>query len=170
MPVTFREAAEIDSNVRRIRAVLDSGIFLPQSSRSPLVLSALTEVMIRLHDLLQKASRHGVRVDFKDDVLAGAAVSDVTDLVAFVRNAVCHIPSGNHNHEEVNATVSFCAAIGKGVLANLGGVKLENPYEDDTAFFFGPQRVLLRRHLVRSFEEVVPRLEPLLPPPFQPRA
>jgi hypothetical protein len=28
-----------------------------------------------------------------------------------------------------------------------------NPYEDDVCFFFGSQRIFLRRHVIRALEE-----------------
>lgn len=116
--------------------------------------AAFALLMIHLKDALQLLKLSGQRVDFTDDVTAG----DVTDLISNMRNAICHIGSplrriGNQG------TLSFCTAFGKGVLLSTPTLTLENPYEDDVAFFYGEHRVFLRRHIHRSYAEARNRLK-----------
>jgi hypothetical protein len=155
----FHTSAEVESNFRRIDAILGCGIFSPQGAKSPLYLSALTELMIRLHDTLGKASAAGCPIDFVDDVMVRGDVVGVRSLVAFIRNAVCHISSGNHKHDEADARISFSTCHGKCCLAEINGVRIEGEYPDDVAFFFGPQRLYLVRHVVRAYKEARSALE-----------
>ena len=144
---------EITSDIERIRSILDFGIFTSENSTHPLFPSALTELLIRLRDLLAKCEKFARRLSFQDDVMIKGDVNDVTSLVAFVRDALCHIDSGKHDHDEVQARISFSVIFGKARLAQLGNVSIESRYDDDVAFFFGPQRLYLRRHIIRAFDE-----------------
>jgi hypothetical protein len=114
MPMTIDHytESEIRSNIDRVRAILGSGIFEPHGVQNRLFLSALTELLIRVRDLLAKAEKYAQRVAFKDDVTVKGKVTDVTSLVTFVRDAVCHIDSGKHDHDEVQARISFNTVFG----------------------------------------------------------
>ncbi len=154
--------SEIESDIHRVDAILGSKIFDPNQVGNPLLLSALTELVIRVRDLLAKAQNHAVAVSFQDDVLLKGKVTDVTSLISYVRDAVCHIDSKKHDHDQFNARISFNVMIGAGCLAEINGVRLESTYGDDIAFFFGPQRLYLKRHIVRAYKEAVSQLRPLL--------
>jgi hypothetical protein len=155
--------SEIEHDIRRIQEILACGIFQAANSRHPLFLSALTELLIALRDLLAKAEKYASRVAFSDDVIIQGKVNDVTDLVKFVRDALCHIDSGKHTYDEIQARFSFNVAFGKArIVVQAGDVRVESPYEDDIAFFFGPQRLLLQRHIIRAFNEATEKLRPLL--------
>jgi hypothetical protein len=122
---------EIRSDIERIRSVLDFGIFTPENTKHPLFPSALTELLVRLRDLLAKSEKFSQRVSFQDDVTIKGKVNDVTGLVSFVRDALCHVDSGKHNHDEVQARISFNVIFGKGRLAQLGTTSIESQYDDD---------------------------------------
>jgi len=162
MPIDHTAQSEILFDIHRVDAVLGSGIFEPAAARHPLLPSALTELLIRIRDLLAKAEKYAQRVSFTDDVIVKGKVNDVTGLIAFVRDAVCHIDSGKNDHDEVQARVSFNVVFGKACLAELNGVRIESEHEDDVAFFFGAQRLYLRRHLVRAYNEASASLRPHL--------
>ena len=162
MSIDHTAQAEILSDIQRVETVLGSGIFDAGRASHPLFPSALTEVLIRVRDLLAKAEKYAQRVSFTDDVTVKGKVNDVTGLVAFVRDAVCHIDSGKHDHDEVQARVSFNVVVGKACLAEINGVRIESEYGDDIAFFFGPQRLYLRRHLLRAYKEAEASLRPFL--------
>lgn len=144
---------EITSDIERIRSVLNVGMFTPGNAGHPLFHSALTELLIKLRDLLAKSGKFSKRVCFQDDVIIKGKVNDVTALVAFVRDALFHVDSGKHDHDEIQARISFNVIFGKGCLADLGKVRIQSQYDDDVAFFFGPQRLYLRRHIIRAFDE-----------------
>lgn len=154
--------AEIRSDMMRVEEIIDSGIFEPHGFGNPLLQSAMTELVIRVRDLLAKADKFSSRVSFTDDVTIKGKVTDVTGLITFVRDAVCHIDSGKHNHDETQARISFNTVFGKACLAQIGGVRIESMYADDIAFFFGPQRLYLKRHLMRAYNEAIAGLKPLL--------
>jgi hypothetical protein len=153
---------EIIFDINRIDEILRVNIFTPKNHHHPLLLSGLTEILIRLRDLLWKSNRFAKPVSFEDDVTIRGKVTDVTSLVVFVRDAVCHIDSANHDHDQAQARVSFNVIFGKGCLFEFGQASIESPYEDDVAFFFGPQRLYLRRHIIRAFEEARDNLLPYL--------
>jgi hypothetical protein len=157
-----RTSSAVESNISRVRTLLACGIFDPQGARNPLYLSALTKLTIRVNDLVGKAAAAGCPVNFDNDVIKQGDVKDVSSLISFIRNAVCHISSGTHKLDDLNAWLSFCSQVGKGCFAEINGRRFECLYEDDTAFFFGEQRIYLKRHLVRAFEQARASLEPLL--------
>ncbi|MFH5833746.1 hypothetical protein [Halalkalibaculum sp. DA384] len=152
--------SDIESNFRRIDKILGSNIFHPSNSQNPLFQSALIELLIRVRDLMAKSRIHAERVDFEDDIIQTDNIDDVTDLITFIRNAVCHIDSDNHNLDEINARLSFNAMFGKGSFAKIGDVELKSDYDDDVCFFFGAQKVYLNRHLVRAYKEAKQNLIP----------
>ena len=41
--------------------------------------------------------------------------------------------------------------VGTGTIMQIGDIELSNPYQDDIAFFYGDNRLLLNRHLKRAF-------------------
>jgi hypothetical protein len=63
------EQLDCETNVRRIEAILASGIFNPDNMGQLFQESAFIELMIRLRDLMHKAEKHARRISFTDDVL-----------------------------------------------------------------------------------------------------
>ena len=161
----FRTRADISNSLNRIEELLQCDIFEPQNSTSPLVTSALTELVILVRDLMAKAKKYAAPVEFADDVNATGKVKNVSDAIKFVRDAVCHVDSGNHDHEECNARLSFNIAYGKWSFAKIGPVELKSDYEDDVCFFFGSQKLYLKRHIIRAYEEARKKLLPLMADP-----
>jgi hypothetical protein len=162
MTIDHYTRSEIESDISRIDVILGCGIFNPNQGGNPLLLSALTELLILVRDLLAKSQNYASRVDFTDDVSIKGNVIDVTSLISFVRDAVCHIDSEKHHHDEVPARISFNVVFGAGCFAQINDVRIESQYSDDIAFFFGPQRVYLYRHIIRAYKEAASRLRPLL--------
>ena len=151
---------EILVDVLRIKAILGSNIFATQNRKHPLKESAVIELMICLNDLLAKAKQKGLRISFTDDIVITPKIKDITDLVAVIRNAACHIPSGNRHVDDYENRLSGMG-YGKTVLGSFNGVVLESEYEDDIAFFYGHHRIYLARHILRAFKEAKKKLAPL---------
>ena len=158
----FHTKSDIKRSFRRIDELLACGIFEPLNSGGPLVRSALTELLILVRDLMQKAKIFSEPIEFMDDVNITDKVKTVSDAIKFVRDAICHVDSENHNHEECNARLSYNIAYGKCNLANLGDVEIKSDYEDDICFFFGSQKLYLRRHIIRAYKEAKEKLVPLV--------
>ena len=57
---------------------------------------------------------------------------------------------------------SFNVVFGKGISMNINGKDFCSDYEDDTCFFFGEQKLYLKRHIIRAFEEAKNYLSNLL--------
>ncbi len=158
----FHEKAEVESSFRQIDKLLSCGIFDARNLASPLFRSAFIDTLICLRDLMYKTEKHAHRIDFVDDVTVRGQVKDVTSLIKHVRDAICHPESDKHYIEPGNNKATFNAMAGKGVLLKVGDFEQSNPYDDDLCFFFGSQRIFLRRHIVRALEESKKQLIPLL--------
>jgi hypothetical protein len=107
-------------------------------------------------------SRNVSRIDFDDDVVKTDEIEDVTDLIKYVRDALCHLDSDNHYLETGNIKASYNIAYGKVNLLSIGEFKQISDYEDDVCFFFGSQKIYLKRHIVKAFEIAKDKLLPLL--------
>lgn len=149
----FMRNSDIESSVRRCSEIFESGIFGNKTVRHPLFEPAVTFVVIHLSDLLQKANFDGRRVSFADDMVVSDSVSDVTELLRVCRNAVCHIPSGEHLIDI--GKFSFCGVAGNHPEAFLMNETTYGcDFEDDIAVFFGGTRLYLRRHVMRALDEI----------------
>jgi hypothetical protein len=165
--VDFNTQSQIYTDLSRIKEIFNSGIFSrPQDA---LFQSAFIEIIIRLRDLLFKAEKFSQRVNFDTDIIKiedattyGRRVIDVTDAIIFVRDAVCHVDSDNHKID--TNTFSFNVGFGKGNFISYGEkLVFKSDYEDEVSFMFGPQRLYLKRHIIRAYQEVRRNLSPLLP-------
>jgi len=150
----------------RIQQILDTKI-LDEANHHPLQESALIETLIRLDEILLAANEAGQRISFNDDLkLFPPKIKDITDTVHRCRHAVCHVLSTSQIADSKGLPksqfsrvtpsdyyVEFNAAWNKGVLFDSAGLKLESDYDGDAAFFYGPHRLYLKRHIIRAFKE-----------------
>ncbi len=153
---------DCQTDISRIQQLLNSGIFKQANSGHVLQRSAFIELVICLRDLLHKAERYACRVAFNDDVLINEYVKDVTDAVTAVRDACCHIDSFKHVFDDHGNRGSYIVAYGKGTFMKIGPLELKSDYADDIAVFFGTNRLYLKRHIIRAFEEARAMLEPII--------
>jgi len=151
---------EIWANLTRCQRLLATGVLSRRDD--PLFEAAVTTILIGLNDLLQKADRLNMRVDFKDNVdqIVGKE-RDVTDLISICRNAACHITSPLNTLGGMSFV--FNTVRGKYPSAlNINGAAIGCDFEDDMAIYWGSTRLYLKRHLLSSLEIVAERLSPLL--------
>lgn len=164
--------ADITNDIKRIQAVLETDIFEPNNRTNPLKQAAFTEIIVCLHDLLQKAKGLKVPITFRDDIpqnilnKAGNPM-DITDYVSFIRNAVCHISSKTNtlsktDKHEIGVTFSIIRGKVGPLFFIEGKTFLESPYEDDFCFVFGNHKLYYHRHILRAYAEAVQNLSPLL--------
>jgi len=158
----FYTKSDVDISFGRIKILLESGIFEPKNSQNPLVCSALTELLILVRDLMAKAKIFANPIEFVDDVNVTNEVKHVSGAIKFVRDAICHVDSEKRNHEECRARLSYNIAYGKCNLMKIGDVEIKSDYADDICFFFGSQKLYLRRHIIRAYEEAKEQLQPLM--------
>ncbi len=148
---------QIETDFRRVTELINTDVF----SDSTLIVfreAVFTEVMIKLHDLLQKLNLLHKRVSFADDIDSG----DITDLVSNIRNAVCHMDSGEHKlRGDQQIKFTFNTAYGKTTLLSAGGKKLTSDYQDDICFFFGDNKIYLKRHIVKCIREAEKKTQAL---------
>jgi len=149
-------------NIRRIHELLDSGIFEQAQSGHLLRQSAFIELMICLRDLLHKTETYARRITFTDDVITNKYVKDVTDAVTAVRDACCHIDSFKREFDDHGNRGSFMTAYGKCNLMKINDLELKSKYDDDTAVFYGTNRLYFKRQIIRAFEEAQELLAPHL--------
>lgn len=138
--IDFFTAGDIIQNIDRIDKILTSNIFEPENALHPLTKSAFIEVMVCLNDLMRKCIKYGSRISFTEDVLLTKDITDVTDLIRFIRDALCHIHIYNHFIVPGLIKASFFTLYGK--LRHVPfepdhGIVLVSDYTDDVCFFFG---------------------------------
>lgn len=153
--------SEILIDIRRCEKILKTNIFASENAGHPLKQSAFTELMICLNDLLQKSKKSGLPVKFTDAVDITSDVTNVTDLVASIRGAVCHITSKTHQLSDEGGKFTFNVSYGATTLALIGDVQIKSEFNDDVCFFFGKRRIYLNRHIIRAFKEAKTNLIPL---------
>ena len=158
----FFTKSDIESSINRVNDLLGCGIFHHQNSRNVLFRAAFIELLIALRDLMYKAEKHASRIKFEEDVNKTAKINDVSDLIKYVRDALCHPDSDNHYIEAGNIKSTFNVAFGRVNLMKIGDFEQSSKYEDDICFFFGSHGIYMNRHIVRAFMEAKEKLEPLL--------
>ena len=149
--------SQIESDFRIVTKLLNTGVFSAPVLRV-FQEAVFTEVMIKLHDLLQKLNLLEKRISFTDDVDTG----DITDLVSNIRNAVCHMDSGEHKlkgNQQIKFT--FNIAYGRANIMSVGKKKLTSDYQDDICFFFGENRIYFNRHIWRCMQEAENKIKEL---------
>lgn len=155
------ECGEANLDIKRIDTIMQTGIFTPERFNDPLFESALTELLIRLYDLLAKSNKYATRISFSDDVNLSRDVKDVTDLVSQVRRAICHPESSLHEIIPEQLNFSFNGIWGKGTFT-VNETTVYSEFDDDAGLFFGTFRIYLGRHIFRAYAEVRKVLEPFI--------
>nr|WP_314872118.1 hypothetical protein [uncultured Pseudomonas sp.] len=157
----FYEENEIQESLETIEKIVNSGIFNPKNTRTPFFRPSFVALLISLRDLMYKAEKYASRIDFSDDVDQRNQVLDVSGLIKFVRDALCHPDSDNH-YLENGAKATFNVVFGAGCVAQIGDFRQESEYPDDVCFFFGMHRIYLKRHIIRAAQEAQAKLDPLM--------
>ncbi|WP_213761749.1 hypothetical protein [Caballeronia sp. dw_19] len=147
-----REMSEVGYLLQKCFDLFKCGIF-ENVKQSPLLEPAVTQLLIWMNDLLQRADDRGSRITFADEMVPDTG--DITDLISKMRNAACHMKSKN--------TVLDFGSIRFGVLFGRvpnaiqynNEIALSSDYEDDVAVYFGKYRVYLRRQAYRALNELV---------------
>lgn len=167
----FFIASDILGDIKRVKTILDTGIFTFENSQHPLVKSAFIEICILMADLMGKAKKYGTEITFTDDiVIVPGHVENISQLFITMRNLACHLSSAGHllpDHKSRNLKVGLSIHYGKtkGFTWNFGtneGGTPESEYTDDTAFYFGMHRLYLRRNIYRALNEATASLIPYL--------
>ncbi len=157
----FFEQLEVCVSIKAVEDILRTDIFSEEMRNSVFVRSAFIDTLISLRALMYKTARYVKRIDFVDDVHIDGNVKDVTDLIKFVRDAVCHPDSDNHKVEGGNFS-AFNVAYGITGIIKLGDNEQRGLYADDVYFMFGEQGIYLKRHMLRAFEQAKESLAPLI--------
>ena len=162
MTIDFFDKYDIENDIDRIEKLIKTNIFQPNHSDSIFMRSAFIEVLICLRDLMRKTEESSSRICFTDDVILTPNVKDVSDLIRYVRDALCHMESQNHFVAKTKTKATFNIAYRKGNFMKIGDINLSSDYDDDVCFFFGEQRIYLKRHILRALTEAKQKLLPLL--------
>ena len=117
--------------------------------------SVFKDILIRLDDVLQELAKTEKRITWTDDLPRGRNdVRDITDLISKLRNAGCHIGSGDRRISNTGIRFIFNRAFGKGNLLKVGAITIGSDYADDAAFFYGDLRIYLQRHIVKLLKHL----------------
>jgi hypothetical protein len=137
-------------------ALIATGVFSREPHPMVSFQASVVLMLMATNDLLQRASRMGARVDWREGIPQAPAKADVTDVISWMRNAACHTGS-NRSVLDGNRFV-FNVLRGKGVKMKGGDAVLECEYDDDLAVFFGSTRIYLHRQLIAAFNDAKLRL------------
>ncbi|MGL4739359.1 MAG: hypothetical protein ACRC41_00930 [Sarcina sp.] len=152
--------SDIQSNISDIETILSSNIL---NIKNPtLQKGAFIHMLILLRDLMFKSEKYATKVNFTDDVITNAKIKDVSDLIIFVRNALCHPDSSNNYLINDNIKATYNVIYGKGTFMKIDDITIASDYDDDICFLFGPQKIYLKRHILRAFEEAKTNLKDFL--------
>jgi hypothetical protein len=141
---------------------LGTNVFDIENKKNPLLKSAFIELLICLRVLMYETEKYSSRISFDEDIVKSDKINDVTDVIKYVRDALCHLDSENHYPEKGDIKAIFNIIYGKGSILTLFGYVQESDYPDDTCFFYGSQKIYLKRHVLPIVEVVKSKLLPLL--------
>ena len=158
----INDEQECQVSILKINSLLSCGIFDSANSGNILQSAAYTELIICLRDVLHKTEKYARRVSFTDDVIVNEYVHDITDAVTATRDACCHLNSFKNIFDGHGNRGSFIVIHGKGNFAKFSDLEMKSEYEDDTAVFYGKNRLYINRHIVRAFKEATTLLAPIL--------
>lgn len=136
---------------KRLQEILDSTVFNQLSASDSSWKPAFCEVIILLDNLLTHADQSGHRLDFTEEVGVNGKVQDITSLVSWMRSFMPRTEVAAPDPLLSNR-LNWYHNAGAGYFAN--GLFFRSDYPDDTAFFLDDQRIYLKRHIQRSFQEV----------------
>lgn len=109
--------------------------------------------VIYIDAVLSILARRDARVSCQDDVefsVPSSGTKDLTGLFSALRNVVAH-PNSRKNEVPDAGFFAFNTQVGRGLIAQMGDIPAgENPFTDDVAVFWGPNRLLIKRNLVRA--------------------
>ncbi|OGF50398.1 MAG: hypothetical protein A2231_02580 [Candidatus Firestonebacteria bacterium RIFOXYA2_FULL_40_8] len=152
---------DIKMDIMRIEEILSTKIFDIENMHNPFVNSAFIEILILLRDLMAKCEKYSSRISFKDDIIIQSDIYDVTCLIKYVRDALCHIDSDNHLTTSGSKN-TLNKGYGKTHIVTIGNIRIMSDYDDETCFCFGEQKIYFKRHIVRAFDEAKQKLFPLI--------
>jgi len=121
--------------------------------------SVLLEIIVHLSDLLQKLKRIDPTkaILFTDDITPYYGIGkankyeNITDLITFFRNAGCHIGSSKRYAQDGKAH-AWSVQVGNNPILEYPTV---GKYSDDAIVIMGNHRLYIKRHIVRSFKEML---------------
>jgi hypothetical protein len=131
--------------IRNADAILRSGFYNGVNGIADEAMFVL--LMINAKDVLQRLSAVGQRISFRLD----GETEDVTSLVAAVRDACCHLSSGNRRLAG-GTEFAFNIVRGAGYPFLINGDRLGSDFEDDVALLYGKRRIYLRRHIEAALQ------------------
>jgi hypothetical protein len=164
--INIFDEQDIRYDIYEIERILATGI-LSEENNNPFRQAAFVDVLIHLRDLMFKAEKYAGRISFTDDVIVMTKVKDISDLIKFVRDAMCHPEIEHHFVVPNRIKATFETVYGKGgrvldlVSPDIPELSTSD-YSDDVCFFFGLQRIYLNRHIIKAFEEAKQKLLPLM--------
>ena len=135
--------SEIFGNILRLNDLLKTQI-LGTYNNSVFIHSAFSEVMILLRDLISKAELYfDYRILEDHDVNKTKDVENVSDLIIYMRNAVCHLESENN---KINGSrFKFFRFYNNHTVIEVNGYPVQSKYNDDIGYCFGKTDVILQK-------------------------
>ena len=152
------DAMRVEMECERIDELVKAGV----TPRNVWFQSVVIEILIHLRDLCAAAERLGEPLRWSDDITPCKFYSNITDLIIFCRDGFCHshtyhrCVAGTGPEDEISMVWNVVTGRGSGLAMMRGKlVTLESSYPDDTAVYLGAHRIYLKRHMIRTFDELL---------------
>ena len=141
--MTDKFIIEVSTTLKRLTHLFSKGINITHKENiyELWYYSVILEILIHLKDLTQKLKKLNNGIYFSDDIPATKDYDNITSLVAHFRDAACHNDSERRRNK-------------KGYLY-AGNVFAAYDYIDDITILMGDSKILLKRHLLRLYKEVM---------------
>jgi hypothetical protein len=149
MDIDFFSKSEIESSFNRINAILGTNIFDKENSKNLLLKSAFIELLTCLHDLMCKTEKYSSRISFDEDIVKTDEITDITDVIKYMRDALCHVDSDSHYLEEGDKKAIFNIIYGEGSIFTLFDYVQESYRPDDMLLLWEPENLSEQAYITR---------------------
>ena len=141
--MTNKFIIEVSATLRRVTNLFSRGINITDKENiyELWYYSVILEILVHLKDLTQKLKKLDNGIYFSDDIPVTKDYNNITSLVAHFRDAGCHNDSERRRNK-------------KGYLF-AGNVFAAYDYVDDITILMGDSKILVKRHLLRLYKEVM---------------
>lgn len=140
----------------RLRDIMQSGFLQNADNVNSLYYQSLfIESLIILRYLLTAWEKEGATpvVNFNEDIAKTKDYDNINGLIAFFRNTVCHSASSNKQRSSDGGIMYILQDNRDKRVFIAGGVELSK-YDDEVAAIAGDNVLLIKRHLVRAYNEI----------------
>jgi hypothetical protein len=145
----------LEHDCERANRLIASEVFNPIDRKHVYFWSALTEILIHTRNLAYHAEkRWGSRLTWRDDLVPWVMYEDITEMIVFFRDALCHSTANKIMTDGGQASWIKGVIVGKQEALVSGDERIISAFADDALILAGMGRSYLKRHIFRAFREL----------------